>query len=522
MNPKNDSDFAQFEGQFDFSQAPDPTFAEILRRRMDAERVDKPMQRATVVVSSPSDSPQVREKKPITSPPPSRRPIWAAMAAILVFAIIGVSVLKIGGLVNEGQHAGVPDVVLPADVSVTPGADVDLTSELLAPGAWLYQNVTVIGDVIVVSGSTGFNEDGSDDVLIYALDAQTGERLWEHHGWFGYSVVGDGESLYLLKEVYEWSSVSSVEESVSAQEEPFDPETTQTLAGLTLLAIEPRTGEIRWEYELPALTYPIELYMFWTAPMVVDGAVYIANWQSVVAVDATDGSQLWQVNTRFPTPENHNGMVGLATYNHHPVLVGTDGYVLVFAPETGNVVAHHQISLDTYFETIYGVDIEVATNEAGVIAMWNIYGPGDPQTVTMLIDPLVGEVQSSVITDASSGRSAFAADGSVAFVPNKWSPGNILMRILGRGGDTSFALVWVDALSGTVRLSTDYVRVSEYPQMIAANDGNYACYFARSFDCFDPTGTRYFVTNAVVYWSQAEDGRLYYFTDDGLFVVELP
>lgn len=515
MNQTNDNDFTQFEGKFDFSQAPDPTFAEILRRRMENERVAKPMQRTTVLASPPTPAPQVQ--RPTVVPSPSRRPIWAAVAVVLVLAVVGASAWSVRDVWTEGQYGAAPEVVLPVDASVTPGADVEMTSRLLAPIESSYESYTIVGDVLVGNDYPSGDEDALTAHKFFALDARSGELLWTHEGWYGYAVLGDNQSIYLLRE--EVDENEPLVEGVTVAEEPTEP---QTIEGISLLALDPKTGDIQWEYELPPLEFDNDTYPHWATPILADDVIYLANWHSLIAIDVIDGSESWQTSTRLPDPGSMDGLVGIASYGGYVVMVSSDGDVLAYQPENGDVISHHHLELETYIEAMHGSDLVVASSESGTIVVWTGFGPSEPHSVTMLIDPLTGDVLSAVETDASSGINAFADDGSVAFVPIKWRQGNIIMQIFGRGGSTATSLVWFDTGTGDVRLQTEYVRVGDFFIIAVANDGQYACYSSTTFDCYDQTGTRYKVSEDPVYWTQIADGQLYYSTDDGIFVVDLP
>ncbi|MCA9832937.1 MAG: PQQ-binding-like beta-propeller repeat protein [Thermomicrobiales bacterium] len=506
----HDSDFRQFNGSFDREIEPGTVFTAQLQKRL---RVEVPAaQPPQQLLASPP-------KSEATVPPPRRRQ-HPLMIAAAVLAIISISFSGIW-LVSErelsGQYGGPPEVVLPLNSSVTPGADVSLTPRLIVRTSDMYGTYAVADGVIVGSSSMLPGEDEYTATQLYALDADSGDLLWTHPGWFGYSIFSDDHFIYLLKEDENQQSVDG--EGAMAQEEASDSETTD---GVSLLALDPRTGVVQWEYDLPPLTFSYGDNMYWASPIIADGVIYLANWQTVIAIDAVNGSEMWQESVQFSGASNGDKAVSLSSYDGHVVVIGVGGDVLVLTSDVGKEVARYKVDPGVFVNMEFGASVQVASSGLGTIAVWTGYGPDSTKSVTMLIEPMTGEILSSVVTDGSSGVIASAEDSSVAFVPNQWQSVNFLMRLFGRSGTVSFSLVWIDTVEGSLRLRTEYAPVGEFPAMVVANNGDYACYAATSLSCYDKTGTRFVITDDDVYWAQTSGSQLFYATRYGIYEVTLP
>jgi outer membrane protein assembly factor BamB len=105
---------------------------------------------------------------------------------------------------------------------------------------------------------------------VYALDTNTGEVFWEFD-------IRTGR--YYPDKRYR--AETSPQETVVFI--PYSGGDSQVI----LTALEPRSGTLMWEYDL--VQYPLG------GPIVNDGAVYVANGDSVDALDLKTGQLLWQV-----------------------------------------------------------------------------------------------------------------------------------------------------------------------------------------------------------------------------------
>lgn len=174
----------------------------------------------------------------------------------------------------------------------------------------------VIADGVVYAGTR--DEDGEGDARVHAVDLETGEALWEHEvdsSIHGTPAVADGVVyagslrgiLYALdaetgellwergvepapggehQRVYGYYSPAVADGTVYwAYQTRFGPGS----AGL-LVALDPATGESRWESPLAGNT------MSDGTPAVHDGRVYIGSQTAdrVLAFDVETGQRLWQ------------------------------------------------------------------------------------------------------------------------------------------------------------------------------------------------------------------------------------
>ena len=495
MTTSNDSDFRQFLGMFDADMQPRGEFATELTQRLRAEAA--PPLRPPVAIATPTP---VRSR---LRPERRRRPFLVAAAMLVALALTVSAFWVISDESLPGQYASAPQVTLPLDASVTPGADVALQPSLLTYGPDHLRGVVGVFDGVLI-GTTG----SVDAERMFAIDVATGSQLWEQEDLgVGNPVVADG-TLYGIVEFSSSATPSIVQNGMA----------TTFSNQMSLAAIDLRSGDTRWVASLPSLTND-QFWMSWSQPVATDDAIYVASWNTILALDPADGSERWRVESDAALYEGPMEAV-LAHHGNSLLRVASDGRVTIVNPANGELLASAHMDLEQRSAQPY--QVAAASVDAGVVAIWTGPTANGIESTVALLNVHTGEVESVAKTDASSGLDAFAADGSVAYVPNQWVSGSRLLQIIGIGGHAEIRLVWVDATTGSVRLITDYARFDDARLPIVANNGDYACYMAEAYTCFDHAGTRHTVTEEAVSWAQFVDSRLYFATDSGIYTVDLP
>ena len=174
---------------------------------------------------------------------------------------------------------------------------------------------------------------GSGNGTLYALDVQTGEKLWSTDGFSQLensgAVGGDilvaggydgrvraldrhsGEALWSFNTVY------PVQASPLIVEDHVFVATDHTLYALDLA-----TGKLQWQ----APTGKEGAYM--GSPAYEDGVIYTTGGKSLLAMDGTDGKELWRIERgdMFTAPAVANGMVYIGNF---------DKYFYAFDQKTG-------------------------------------------------------------------------------------------------------------------------------------------------------------------------------------------
>jgi outer membrane protein assembly factor BamB len=174
---------------------------------------------------------------------------------------------------------------------------------------------------------------GSGNGVLYAVDVQTGEKIWSTDGFSQLEnsgavagdtlVVGgyDGRARALDRHTGEvlWSfdTVYPVQASPLIVDDHVYVATDHALYALELL-----TGKLQWQ----APTGNEGAYM--GAPAYEDGIIYTTGGKSLLAVDGTSGKELWRIehNDMFTAPAVANGLIYVGNF---------DGYFYAFDQKNG-------------------------------------------------------------------------------------------------------------------------------------------------------------------------------------------
>lgn len=141
---------------------------------------------------------------------------------------------------------------------------------------------TLAGDLVIVGANS---VPGTDDTILYAVDAATGQERWEYDGF-----ARDHGGFYALDAATgqpRWSIATG----------SFSTNTAAVVDGVayfsggddnTLYAVDASTGQERWRFSLGADASQ-------NSPAVANGLVYLpADDGNVYAVDAVTGTERWR------------------------------------------------------------------------------------------------------------------------------------------------------------------------------------------------------------------------------------
>ncbi|MFT4947580.1 MAG: outer membrane protein assembly factor BamB [Natronomonas sp.] len=149
---------------------------------------------------------------------------------------------------------------------------------------------------------------GCDDTNLYAFDADTGEQEWrvETNGRIQGSPVVGAETLFFTSDndgLYAVDTTSGErswfsEYQMMSHASPTIIEDTVFVRGQKLRALDPRSGWQRWAFDLGSGTY--------SSPTVADGTVYVGDRErnggpnsagNLYAIDAESGDREWVFDT---------------------------------------------------------------------------------------------------------------------------------------------------------------------------------------------------------------------------------
>lgn len=232
------------------------------------------------------------------------------------------------------------------------------TSDLATPqpgttGKWAVGGATAVSPVV----SDGIVYAASDDGVLFAIDAATGNQRWRFLSDANYletPAVADG-TLYLI-----------------AQLNTRDPELRNTHAWV--YALDAATGEQRWVWHDGNTARP---------PTVANGLVYITNWgpdteATLLALDAATGVERWS------SPDGGDGAT--------PVIAGTTLYT---TSGDGGLYAINGINGETLWRIDLGVpqtsDLVIADGAIFLAANGTLFAFGGSETApgTPVATPIV-------------------------------------------------------------------------------------------------------------------------------------
>lgn len=500
MKSGNDSDFTQFLGAFDHEIDPGADFTAQLRKQL---RVDPPAAQPIQRVLASPPKPQT------TVAPPRRRP-HPLMIAAAVLAVVAISLSSIWVLSDRampGQYAGPPEVTLPLSASVTPGADVELTSNAVPNTDGYY--LAIGTDHVVLLSAVPPTDDGPS---IVALDPYTGERLWELSDVRLYQADLEGDVLYGLQ--------------------PGTSDTSQWEYGIQptdLSAFDVATGEQLWTVTLP--TYDATTY--WGRLWVFDNEIMVVGSKSILAVEAQRGEILWNValETLGIQPQPERAMSNLVVIGSNLAVLDETGTLTVFDIESGT-----KVSQTTVFEVNQPDFVSLAElhlTQHGLLAEMSYVRDGKQLTIISLLD---GSLSGDILWTRDIGKGGYSdlavsENGDIALSVYSYKSYPGILSIIGLRSYSMASLIWIDGKTGEDILTTEPVRISDYASMVVIVNSEYACYQADVFMCLDRNGTRYLTSevqtsnNAAIYsdtQATLAQNTLWIHTDAGLRMIELP
>ena len=510
MTKQHDYDFSQFKGQFDSAMSPDNDFADRMKQMLERESGEANQQRKTTVIASPSRANQV-------VPTPGRRthPLTIAASVLVVLAVVVSSIWVLSGTQLEGEYGAAPSGVatLTADTDVTPGPDVSLSDELVVPfeaNSYSSPYTLAVIDGVAYTSHSFPSPQGEEDIpseFLTASNVETGEQLWELEGFSLWNLELSDGVLVALR------SILPPIELRQANEEWW-PTTS-------LIALDAETGEVLWERELDD---PVQSGMWQHQFVVLDNLVATVEADgNMIGVDLRDGEEKWSTPVDLgvgqeteiytnesdePTPARLYA-VAITAWNGHVAIANSNGLVQLIDAATGDVTSSYEIGGKSPAGLLH---LEPLPN--GLLLSHD----GDGNHLTAF-DPETGDELWDREFDGDV-RVDVASNGTIAVNSHIWESGNFIMRLLGRGGHSTYQFHWLDGATGEDLLTTQRGRVDS--PVFSVTDGEYFCTRTDEFVCYDQAGTRHLITDGP--WAEAfvEDGALYFDRADGVYRVDLP
>ena len=315
----NEQDFAQFTGRFDQAVSPSPAFATSLRSRVLQEPA------STRTPSSIIPAASLPEPSPVTASTARNRhaddvwraPRWMRAMETAVAAVIVLSLIAVSAYFRQ------PEALFEFASPSTP----DAASNEGDPGrTWVVGDVipameSVRVDPTIQGFSSGLGSPDSegvivDDSYVYALgtvtsdalvryDLNTHEQLWSTPLFMPGKLVTDGALVFGMQS----------SRNVDADR-------------ATLTAVDLETGEIAWEGPELANRFNSSSSLI-VAGESIFATDYLGN---TIAVDKSDGSQLWQFPESFAAPAADEDAIGGPIRYAAPQLAANDEAVFLSRP----------------------------------------------------------------------------------------------------------------------------------------------------------------------------------------------
>lgn len=186
MTHQDEFDFTQFKGKFDSAMSPDGDFSKRIEQVLERESGKVDQQRKTTVLASPS-----RTNKDIPVPGRRTHPLTIVASVLVVLAVVVSSIWVLSDASLEGEYGSAPSGIatLPADAELTRGPDVAMSDEFVIPFDFTsYSNaytLAVINGVAYTShsGPSTSSEQETHTEVITAWDIDSGAKLWEIEGY---------------------------------------------------------------------------------------------------------------------------------------------------------------------------------------------------------------------------------------------------------------------------------------------------------------------------------------------------
>lgn len=509
MTQRDEFDFTQFKGQFDSAMSPDTDFAERMQKMLSEKSTESSQPRNTTVIASPS-----RAGKDVPAPGRRSHPLTIAASIAVVLAVVFSSIWVLRGTQLEGEYGSAPSGVatLPADAETTPGADVQLESQLAIPYEFESTSNPYLIDVIdgvAYTSLTGPSSTSDQDVhteYLIAMDLESGKQLWEVEGYSLWNLEQSDGVLVGFR-----STFPPIEER---------RDNTEWWPTTSMVGLDAASGEPLWEH---AFADTIESRVWTYQYAITDNQVVTLDTDGkMTALDLQTGAENWFTDvdlgsgheTELFSNESEEPVqltihdAAIASWNGDVAMVNGDGLVQLIDGNTGEITATHTIGgsptgplqlqvlpqglLLTRFED--GYHLTAFNPESGDI-FWD------------------REIEGDV-------RAEVAENGMIAVNSHVWEQGNFIMRLLGRGGHATFQFLWIDGATGEEVMTTERGRVDN--PVFAITDGEYLCARVDEFVCYNRAGTRHVIADGP--WSEAyfDNGALYFDGEDGVYRVNLP
>ena len=186
---------------------------------------------------------------------------------------------------------------------------------------WLYEAPAEVWGAATTEGVVFTS---SDDNVVHAVTASTGELLWQREG-FGLAAVSDGVVYAGFPDEERLYALEATTGEVLWEREGFGLAAVSdgvVYVGMSegqLHARDASTGELLWQYE--ALYEALEALMV-GRPAVSDGVVYVGSWDPAVpddgllhALTASTGELLWEYEAQVFWPVVVDGVVYIGSGN---------------------------------------------------------------------------------------------------------------------------------------------------------------------------------------------------------------
>jgi eukaryotic-like serine/threonine-protein kinase len=274
---------------------------------------------------------------------------------------------------------------------------------------------------------------GSGDGVIYALDAQSGQEIWSREG-FGQlensgAVAGDlliiggydkrvrALNRHTGKELWSFDTVSFVQASPLIVNEQ-----TYIATDHAMYALDLASGELQWE----AATGQEDAYM--GPPAYDDGVIYTTGGKHLLALEATNGEELWRIQRDQP-------FTALAIANQMIYVGNFDGSFYAYDRKTGAERWNFQGGGIFWGGPAIEGDIVYAGNDDMVYALhaqtgeerWHFQMAGQGVSDIMISDGVLYVSDSShefprgprhlYALDAQSGQEIWAFEEIATFLP---------------------------------------------------------------------------------------------------------
>lgn len=314
-SPNDEHDFRQFTGRFDQAVAPSPSFAASLRSMVLEAPVSSPIPNP---IMPPAPLPMIEAvarnlpPEPVWRAPRWMRTIEAAIAAVIVISIVGVSAYfrqpeALFDFASQPTPEAAPNVGDPGRTWVVGTVVPEMGGVRMDPSIPKFNGQFGHPDAegVIVEDSYVYASAGDTSDALVRYDLNTHERLWTTPLFMTGTLASDGELVFGMHSSRNTESDSS-----------------------TLTAIDLESGEIAWEGPELANRF-ISSSSFIVSGDHIFATDYLGN---TVAVDKSDGSELWRFPKSFAAPAADEDSISGPTRYAAPQLAANDEAVFLSRP----------------------------------------------------------------------------------------------------------------------------------------------------------------------------------------------